>query len=163
MDLKHAVLSTLTSSQAVVDAYLEDLTDRDILVRAVPNTNHIAWQLGHLISSERNLMEAVRPGAVGALPDGFAEKHNKATAGSDDPLKFLTKAEYRALAARVRADVRSTLEALPMAEFDRKVEGGLPPFLKNVGDVLLFLGAHWHMHAGQWAIIRRTLGKPPLF
>jgi len=22
---------------------------------------------------------------------------------------------------------------------------------------------HWLMHAGQWAVVRRKLGKPPLF
>ncbi len=32
--------------------YLGDLTDADIMVRAIPDTNHIAWQLGHLIQSE---------------------------------------------------------------------------------------------------------------
>jgi hypothetical protein len=24
-------------------------------------------------------------------------------------------------------------------------------------------GSHWMMHAGQWAVLRRKLGRPPLF
>jgi hypothetical protein len=32
-----------------------------------------------------------------------------------------------------------------------------------VGVVLLMLGAHWTVHAGQFVPIRRKLGKPPLF
>jgi hypothetical protein len=29
--------------------------------------------------------------------------------------------------------------------------------------VLLLVPSHCLMHAGQWAIVRRKLGKPPLF
>ena len=41
-----------------------DLSDADLLVRPAPSANHIAWQLGHLIASERNLVEAAAPGST---------------------------------------------------------------------------------------------------
>ena len=42
-----------------------------------PGMNHIAWQLGHLISVERKMVEAIKPGSCPALPDGFDEAHGK--------------------------------------------------------------------------------------
>ena len=29
--------------------------------------------------------------------------------------------------------------------------------------MLALAGTHWLMHAGQWAVVRRQLGRPPLF
>jgi hypothetical protein len=33
----------------------------------------------------------------------------------------------------------------------------------NVAGIFLMQGTHWTMHAGQWAVIRRKLGRAPLF
>jgi hypothetical protein len=32
-----------------------------------------------------------------------------------------------------------------------------------VGALFSVEGSHWLMHAGQWAVIRRQLGRKPLF
>ena len=37
------------------------------------------------------------------------------------------------------------------------------PYVPTVGSAFELLGCHWLMHAGQWAVIRRQLGRPPLF
>ena len=33
----------------------------------------------------------------------------------------------------------------------------------TVASLFSLAGTHWVMHAGQWAIVRRQLGRPPLF
>ena len=80
----------------------------------------------------------------------------------DDAGKFLTKDEYIRHAKQVRANALKVLDGLPLEDLSKPVTG-VPPFCKTAGDVFMFLGSHWLMHAGQWAIIRRSLGKPPLF
>jgi hypothetical protein len=133
-----------------------------LMVRPVPGANHIAWQLGHLISAERFLVEKAVPGRMEALPEGFVDRHKKGTAASDNAVDFLSKDEYQQLAKKVRANTLGIVESLSPADFDKAASGG-PPFVKSVGDAFLFISGHWLMHAGQWAVIRRKIGRPPLF
>jgi hypothetical protein len=162
MDIKQAIHSSLAQADMVVDGYLADLKDEELLVRAIPSTNHIAWQLGHLISSERFLIDKVVPGKFEPLPPGFDAAHKKETATIDDAGKFLRKEEYQRLAKQVRAGTLRIVQEMSPADFDRGVEK-MPPSVKTVGDMFFFVSMHWLMHAGQWAIIRRKLGRPPLF
>lgn len=163
MDTKQALKSAINGGQHLVDDYLKDLSDAEILVRAIPGTNHIAWQLGHLIGSEHMMLEAVRPGSMPKLPAGFAEKHNKKTAASDNPKDFLTKSEYLDLFKQQRAGTLAVLDSLNDEDLSKDAPEALKGFLKRVGDVFTMQGTHTVMHAGQWAIIRRKLGRPPLF
>jgi hypothetical protein len=163
MDIKQGIATSLGQSDFVVNAYLADITPQEMLSRPCGGANHIAWQIGHLISSERYFVDKVAPGKASPLPAGFDEKHKKDKAANDDPNGFLPLAEYLRLAKSVRADTLKVIESMTPADFDKSAGPGMPPFLKTVGVVFLFLGPHWVMHAGQWAIIRRKLGRPALF
>jgi DinB superfamily len=162
VDIKQAIHSSLAQADMVVNSYLEDLKPEELLVRPIPGSNHIAWQLGHLISSERYLIDKAAPGKLEPLPAGFDQAHKKDTAAIDDPGKFLSKDEYLRLARQVRAGTLRLVEEMAPADFDRPVEK-MPPVVKTVGDLFLFVSMHWLMHAGQWAVIRRKLGRAPLF
>jgi hypothetical protein len=163
MDSRRALKTGIVAGQNIVESYLADLSDSDLLVRAVPGSNHIAWQLGHLINSEHNLMELVRPKSMPELPASFAEKHKKETAKSDDAKAFLTKAQYVDVLKKQRAGTLALLETISDAELDQPAPEPVRAYLKTVGDVFSMQGTHWVMHAGQWAVIRRKLGRPPLF
>jgi len=163
MNAREALKLGVTGGQDIVQRYLADLSDADLLVRAVPNSNHIAWQLGHLIAAENMMLEAVRPGSMPKLPEGFREKHGKQTATSDDAKNFLKKDEYLKLLKEQRAGTMKVLDGLSEADLDGPVPDSLKNFLRNVGDVFSMQGTHYVMHAGQWALIRRKLGRPPLF
>jgi hypothetical protein len=156
---KDTIRQTLDLSDRVVGAYIGDLTDSDLLIRPVPGMNHIAWQLGHLISSERQMMESLRPGTCPALPEGFEEAHSKEGATSGDTTRFSTKAQYQQLMADQREATLRVLEAVAESELDR---GGddLPPYAPTVGALLNMVGVHFMMHTGQFVAVRRMLGKP---
>lgn len=162
MDSKEWIRYSLSSADFVVDAYLQDITPAEMFVRPVPGINHLAWQLGHLIGSERYLADRAAPGKVPALPAGFAEKHNKETAAIDDPAAFLTKEEYLKLRKEVRANTLALVDQLTLEELRQPVEK-VPPMMKTAEQTLHFIGPHWVMHAGQWVVIRRKLGRAPLF
>lgn len=163
MNTREAIKLGLAWGDMVCNSYLQDLTDAELLVRPIPNTNHIAWQLGHLIRSERDMVEAIRPGNGPALPAGFVELHNNETATSDDPSKFLKKSEYQTAAVSVRQAALKTLDQVSDAELDLPAPAPWSEYTKSIGDLFALMGAHWLMHAGQWAIVRRKLGRPPLF
>ena len=162
MDTKHAISSALTQADFIVTAYLQDLTTAELLVRPVPGSNHIAWQLGHLIAAERYILEKIAPGTIAALPPGFEAAHSKETATSDDPQAFLTKEEYLALRQQMRGETMRLLAEISAEDLDRPVQK-MPPMVKVNGDLFVFIGMHWLLHTGQWALTRRVLGRPPLF
>ncbi len=162
MDTKQLIVANLSQADFTVNAYLEDLTDAELLVRPVPGANHISWQWGHLIASEAYLVGQVCPGFTSPLPAEFPGKFTKETSKLDDAGAFLKKADYQRLGREMRAATLAALEKLPPTDLD-KPAAKVPPLAKTVGDVFLLVAGHWLMHAGQWAVIRRKLGRPPLF
>ncbi len=163
MNAREAIKAASVVPDFVWKAYLEDLTDEDMLVRPVDGANHIKWQLGHIIASERGLVETVCPGAMPALPEGFAERYAKETAASDDPAAFDSKADLIRLAEEQNAAAAAALENLSEEDLDKPMPEKYQMFGPTVAHLFVMLPAHWTMHAGQWAVTRRKLGKPPLF
>ena len=163
MNAHGAIRSAMTRSDFLVKGYLADLTDAELLVRPVPGANHIAWQLGHLIVAEHKMVNAASPGAMPTLPTGFAAKHLSETAGVDDPAAFCTKEEYLQLYEQQRAATLAALEKTTEADLDRPGPKATERLAPTVGDLFMLQGVHWSMHAGQWAVTRRKLGRKPLF
>lgn len=162
MDTRGAIVTGYKMADMVCQGYLADLTDAELMVRPVPGINHIAWQLGHLIAAENNMMSQVIS-TMPALPAGFAEKHSKETAGSDKPGDFLSKTEYLKVAAEQRQGVLAALEKMSDGDFDKAAPESMQGYAPTLGDLYSLIGSHWMMHAGQWAVVRRKLGRPPLF
>ena len=163
MNTKDAVRRSIQSTDMVVNGYLADLTDAELLVRPVPGANHIAWQLGHLIGSENGLIEAVAPGSMPKLPAGWHEKYSKETAAIDDPKAFHTKNEYLKLWKEQRDGALAALDKLSEADLEKPGPEKFRAYVPQVFDVFQLLGNHALMHAGQWAVTRRKLGRKPLF
>jgi hypothetical protein len=159
-----AIQGALTSTLSTMTMYLGDLSDADLLVRPVPNANHIAWQLGHLVAGEVALAKMVLPDAkFPELPAGFNEKHGKATATSDDPKGFYTKAEYLGLYKQMREATLAALAKLSDADLDKPNTSTMGKFAPTVGAQFLLIANHTLMHAGQFTVVRRKLGKPIIF
>jgi hypothetical protein len=146
----------------IVTNLLNDLSDADLLVRPVPGANHIAWQLGHLITSEMGMVkECISTAKYPELPAGFAEQHKKEKSGTDTG--FGTKAQYLDLFTRVRQATVATIMSLNEADLDKPTTGNMAKFVPTIGELLSIAGTHPLMHSGQWTVVRRKLGKPVLF
>lgn len=160
MNTKDALKSTMNIGLFVLNKYVEDLSDADLLKRPGVGCNHLAWQLGHLISSEVGLLGAVCPGKGAKLPEGFEARHAKEKNGIDDPMQFNTKREYVDLYAQARAATLKALDELPEADLDKPAPEHLRKFFPTVGEIFTLIGTHPMMHAGQFVVVRRMLGKP---
>jgi len=163
MNARESLKAAFPQADMITKAYLADMTDEELMVRPVPGANHTAWQLGHLIGSERHMVEQVAPGSMPPLPDGFTEKHTKDTAASDDAAAFLSKDEYVKLYDAQRAGTLKALESLSDDDLDKPAPESLQRIAPTVAAVFSMQPVHWMMHAGQWAVTRRKLGRPPLF
>lgn len=62
-----------------------------------------------------------------------------------------------------RQGTLDVLEGLTDAELMRASPESVRYLGPTIGSVFAGESTHWMMHAGQWAVIRRKLGKPPLF
>jgi hypothetical protein len=164
MNGRAAIQGALDSTKHILEWYVSDLSDADLFVRPAPGANHIAWQLGHLISAEGHLANGQLPGAsYPELPAGFDDTYGGKGASRDGPDGFLSKAEYLALFNKVRAVTNAALANLSDADLDKPTTGPMAKFAPTLGNLLLLVANHTMMHAGQFTVVRRKLGKPVLF
>lgn len=163
MNARDAIKLSIDSAKFISLEYLADLSDEDMLQRSHPECNHIKWQMGHLISSENQMINGVCPGSMPDLPDGFAERYTKETASSDDPGAFDSKADLRQLLEQQREATLMALAGQSDEDLSKPAPEAMQAYAPTVADVFSLQGGHWMMHAGQWAVIRRQLGRPPLF
>lgn len=158
------IKTALAGTQSVIKWFLDDFSDAELFVRPVPNANHAAWQIGNVIGGDVHLVKEQLPDAVfPELPAGFQEKHGPGGAGDDGPDGFLTKAEYFELLDKVRAATIASLDRLTDDDLDRPAVGSIAQFAPTLGRLYLAVSDHTIMHAGQFTVIRRLLGKPVLF
>lgn len=163
MNSRDAIRMSLDMGDLVGLGYLEDMTDEELLQRPVEGCNHVIWQIGHLISSEHRITEGVAPGSMPDLPEGFADRYTSETASSDSAADFDTKESLLALHQKVRAATVAALEKQTDESLDAASPEEMREYAPTVGAAFSLHGSHWLMHAGQWAVLRRKLGRPPLF
>jgi len=158
-----AIKTALQATQANVAWYLSDFTDAELLVRPVPGANHAAWQIGNIIGGDVFLVTAEMPNAAfPTFPEGFLELHGPKGTANDGPAGFLTKAEYLKLFDETRTATIAALETLSDADLDRPTSEGMQAWAPTFAHLFLFVSNHTLMHAGQFSVIRRKLGKPVL-
>lgn len=162
MNTKEAIQAAMDMSQFVLGSYISDLSDEELMRRPAAGCNHLAWQLGHLISSEVSLVNSVCPGKGGELPAGFAEKHGKENAASDNRADFCSRREYEELFQKVRVATKAALAELPEADLDKASPEWIRNKFPTLGHFFLLIGNHPMMHAGQFVVVRRQLDKPVL-
>ena len=59
MNTIQLLADVLNRNLEMLKATIADFSDADMLARPVPSANHAAWQLGHLINSESNMLKGV--------------------------------------------------------------------------------------------------------
>ncbi|MGF1580745.1 MAG: DinB family protein [Gemmataceae bacterium] len=158
------IKAALDSTHAMLGMYLADFTDVEILERPVSGANHIAWQLGHLITSEIAMVRSQHPDTpYPDLPEGFRDNHSKEAATSDDPKQFHSVKEYVELYTKVHEATLAYIDGLTEEALDQPTKGNMAGFAPKLGNLLLLMSNHILMHAGQFTTVRRKLGKPVIF
>lgn len=157
MDAQAALRDLLSMADMIGLAYITDLSDAELMQRPHPKCNHLNWQVGHLITSEHQLMSQIA--TMPELPAGFAEKYSKETATSDDASQFATKEE---LLAAHKAQRGGTLEALTKMSAEELDAATGISYAPTKGALVSMQGCHWLMHCGQWVVVRRENDKPIL-
>ena len=162
MKATEAIRQSIEMADMISKMYLGDLSDQEMMVRPHPKCNHIKWQLGHLIGSDHEMVNAVCPGSMPELPAGFTDRYTKEQATVDDPSSFDSKEELMKLYAQQRAASLEALAGLSDDGLDKPGPEHMKDYAPTVASVFTLVGSHWLMHAGQWAVVRRKLGREPM-
>jgi hypothetical protein len=157
MDAKTVIKESLATAEMIGLAYLNDLTDGNLMQRPHAQCNHINWQIGHLVASEHRMLQSVPRAQMPALPPGFAEMYDRKNATCDDVSCFTTKATLLQTYREQRAGTLASLERASPEDLDHATGIDYAP---TVGSIFSLQGAHWLMHCGQWVVIRRQAGLP---
>ena len=157
------LVDVLRRNISFLSMHVADMTDADLAQRPVPGANTGLWQIGHLIKSEANMINACAGRTVVELPAGFADRYTKSTAGENDPAKLGTKTELVALFTKVRTQTADWVATQSADDLTKPSPENLRGWLPTVGHVVHLLPDHATMHVGQIQVLRRKLGKPVLF
>ena len=160
MNSREAIKYAFEMSHMVLTSYFSDFSDEELLKRPGKGCNHIAWQLGHLISSGSKMVGTVSPGSEIQLPEGFDEAHSKENNQSDDASQFLSKDQYLELLGKVKDSTAAALDKLTEEDLAKEGPESMRDFCPTVGAYFMLIATHPMMHAGQLVPLRRELEKP---
>src|SRR5256885_832563 len=78
MTANDVLVHTLTASQGMLMRFTEDLNADEYLHRPTAKSNCVAWLVGHLALSDRNVLsKRLGVGDLPSLPDGFEKKFSR--------------------------------------------------------------------------------------
>ena len=76
---------------------------------------------------------------------------------------YIRYGEYLKAMDEQRAGTLALLDKLSDEDLEKQAPDNIQKFGATVGAVIAGQSAHWMMHAGQWVIVRRQLGKEAMF
>ena len=150
----------LSNSQVVLKRYVADLSPQEYLHRLAPNANCAAWTVGHLAMTDRRALQLL--GApLPPIPEGFDRRFSR-DEGCPQAQDFGDVAQIVSVFDEHRNRLIAVTKTASPEQLDRKLEKPIA-FATTFAEALTFLAIHTSMHAGQIVMIRRSLGRPPLF
>jgi hypothetical protein len=154
----------LVTGLETLKMHLADFSDADMLVRPVPNANHAAWQVGHVLAFEVMCCKMYAPAAAPqGLPPDMEKTYGKEGSTSDDPKRFLKKDELLKHLAQVNAGLAGWVRSLSPEDLTKPGPEQFKGWVNTIGELILAIPVHETMHLGQIQVIRRKLGKKVLF
>jgi hypothetical protein len=150
----------ILQTKGMIDMFLKDFSDADMLFRPAKTANHAIWQMGHLANSVRGMVTTCDPTV--AFPFEDDTRFGKSKASIDDPAFFPNKAELVGRFDQAMDIAAAWAAKLSDADLAKPTPDRMQAFAPTVANVAILLASHPFMHIGQFTVTRRALGKPIL-
>jgi hypothetical protein len=160
VSINELLSKNILQTRGMIDMFLKDFSDADMLFRPAKSANHATWQIGHLANSTRNMVKACDPNVVFDFEDDARFGKSKATI--DDAAAFPTKAELIGRLDHAMETAAAWAAKLTDADLAKPTPERMQAFAPTFGNVAILLASHPMMHIGQFSVSRRALGKPHL-
>jgi hypothetical protein len=158
-------INRIQDSRLFTEQFLKDLTDAEWYWSPPQFTTHVAWQVGHLAVTQYNLcLRRVRGRTTddeSLISNPYIDAFKLGSKPVAKPEKNLPLDEIRHVFEAVHKQSIHELGGRNEADLDEPLEQPHPRFKTKLGAVE-FCAQHELVHAGQIAMLRRLMGKPPL-
>ena len=145
---------------------LENTDESEWFRQPAEGVTHIAWQVGHLAMAEYRLaLERIRgrnPEDASLISDEFQAHFRRDSVPNPDASCYPALTEICAVLDRVHQQALRELPALTEQDLDSQPTAPHPLFDTKLG-ALLWCAQHEMLHAGQIGLLRRLLGRPPVW
>jgi uncharacterized damage-inducible protein DinB len=155
------IVYSLQFSRGAVRMFTEDLSPQEMLHRTTPKANCAAWLIGHLTLTDRNMLKRLGVTDLPPLPDADFEKRFSRDEGCPQAEAFGEVSMLLATFESHRDSLIALASSMTPQQLDQPLDKPHPRF-KSVGELLAFMSLHTCIHAGQFTMIRRSLGRPPV-
>ena len=152
------IRSFFTLPDFMLNSYLEDMSDTELVETRIANVNLWNWQFGHLLFGEHHHMKELKIVDPPVFPNGFIELYTPDGVDSEKS-KFFCKAELFRIKKDVRNFTLTVLDSLTVEQLCSPTPESLKYLGPNVLSVFASEVGHWMHHIGQLALIRKSLGK----
>ena len=158
-------IDRIRGSRVFTKQFLKDLTDAEWIWSPPQYTTHMAWQVGHITVAQYSLCLRRVRGRTKAdeslISDAFIEAFKPGSKPVAEPEKNPSLDEIRRVFDAVHQHSVDELSGRSEAELDEPLADPHPRF-KTKFEAIEFSAFHEMVHAGQIAVLRRLMGKPPL-
>jgi hypothetical protein len=165
MSPRESALERIRWSRNFTEQFLPDLTPAEWFWSPEQYPTHVAWQVGHLAVAQYNLcLRRVRGRTAedeSLISESFIEAFKFGSAPTRKEVQYPSLEEIKRVFDAVHAQSLAELEKRSDAELNEPLENPHPRFATKLGAVE-FCSQHELVHAGQIAMLRRLMGKPPL-
>jgi hypothetical protein len=160
-----AAIERLRRARTFTRRFLADLAPDEWFWSPPAYTTHIAWQTGHIAVAQYNLCLRRLRGRTAEddtlMPEAFFDVFKVGSqplsgAANNPPLEQIQR-----VFDAVQQQVLIELPNVDNAELDAPVDPPHPAFKTKLG-AIEWCSPHEFVHAGQIAMLRRLMGKPPL-
>jgi uncharacterized damage-inducible protein DinB len=166
MSLVAAVREQIVFARNYTTKLIDHVPAEEWFRQPAEGVSHVAWQLGHLAMAQYRLaLERIRgrrPGDEELISDAFLAHFGRESVPDPNASRNPSVAEIRAVFTRVHQAVLDELLDLRDATLDEPVLKS-HSLCKTKRESLLWCVSHEMMHAGQIGLLRRLLGRAPLW
>ncbi len=129
-----------------------------------PGVGHVAWQVGHLASSQVALIHVRCFGReyTQHAPERFRQTFGKGSTPVADPTAYPPISEIRRMFDQLHRESIDLIRGMTDAELDEPTLGEAHPMFTTKAGAIGTAAIHETFHGGQIALIRRLAGKKPL-
>ena len=159
------LVNRMRGVRSFTEMFLDGITDAEWFWSPPEYTTHLAWQVGHIAVAEYGLcMRRIR-GREAAdeslISETFIEAFKPGSIPNVDPAKNPPLAQIQQVFAAVHTRALEEVAGLDERQLTGPLDPPHPRF-KTKLEAVEFSPLHELVHAGQIAMLRRLMGKPPL-
>src|SRR5271154_1348057 len=130
----------ILQTKGMIDMFLKDFSDADMLFRPAKTANHAIWQMGHLANSVRGMVTTCDPSVAFAFQDDT--RFGKSKASIDDPAFFPNKAELLGRFGQAMDTAAGWVAKLSDADLAKPTPERMQAFVPTVANLAILLASH---------------------